>query len=173
MHSYLIGEEAFRPLLCLHIRKGDYKMNEFIKEKIDFNSKKRMSMLKNRAKRCKCKYCGGELVVRQLSFNHIEDARIEIFCRQCDRIEFGVEPEIYANAKFYVEELDFNCYPNLDDSEKTRQMTIAKVCEILTWQNQNIGILNQDGYQIELQMNEHYIGECITLSDSDLEEEML
>ena len=146
-------------------------MNEIIKEKIDYSSQKRLEMLKQRAKRCKCKYCGGNLVVRQLSFHNLEEARIEIFCRSCDRIEFGVEPEVYLNAKFFVEETGFNCYPDLDDSERTKQMTIAKVCEIMTWENQNIGILTPDGFQVELHMNEHYIGECITLSDTDLTEE--
>ena len=143
-------------------------MNENLKEKIDFNSKKRLAMLKERAQRCKCKYCGGQLVVRQLSFSSLEDARIEIFCKNCDRIEFGVEPEVYSNAKFFVEETSFNCYPDLDDSGRTKQMTIAKVCEIMTWFGQNIGILKPEGFQVDLTMNEHYIGECITLSDSDL-----
>lgn len=146
-------------------------MHNQIKDKIAYNSKKRLEMLKKRVKRCKCKYCGGKLVVRQLAFNNIEEARIEIFCRTCNRIEFGIEPEIYLNAKFFVEETGFNCYPDLDDSEKTKQMTIAKVCEIMTWENQNIGILDLDGFQVPLQMNEHYIGECITLSDTDLVEE--
>jgi len=141
-----------------------------IKEIIDYNSKKRLTMLKERAKRCQCKYCGGNLVVRQLSFSSLEDARIEIFCKNCDRIEFGVEPEIYLNARFFVEETGFNCYPDLDNSERTKQMTIAKVCEIMTWENQNIGILTPDGFRVPLFMNENYIGECITLSDADLED---
>ena len=143
-------------------------MDETLKDKIDFNSQKRLAMLKARAKRCQCKYCGGQLVVRQLSFGSAQEARLEIFCRDCDRIEFGVEPEIYTNAKFFVEETGFNCYPDLDDSARTRQMTIAKVCEIMTWLSQNIGILTPEGFQVALMMNEHYIGECITLSDKDL-----
>ena len=47
-------------------------------------------------------------------------------------------------------------------------MTVAKLCEIMTWQNQNIGILTPEGYQIETNMNDHFIGECITFSDQDL-----
>ena len=148
-------------------------MDEKLKERIDFNSQKRLSMLKDRVKRCKCKYCGGQLSIKQLSFSSLDEARTEIFCNNCDRIEFGVEPEIYANAKFFVDETNFNCFPDLDDNDRTRQMSIAKVCEIMTWLSQNIGILKPEGFQIELMMNEHYIGECITLSDIDLKEERL
>ena len=122
-------------------------MDKVLKNKIDFNSKKRLEMLKQRTKRCKCKYCGGQLTVKQLSFSNLEDARVEIFCKDCDRIEFGVEPEIYMNAKFFVEETGYNSYPDLDDSVRTKQMTIAKVCEIMTWENQNIGILDENGFK--------------------------
>lgn len=97
---------------------------------------------------------------------------LECFCQNCDRIEFGVEPEVYENAKYFVEETGFNCYPDLDDNEKTKQMTISKLCEIITWQNQNIGILTPEGYTIPLKINAQYVGECITLSDEELAEIM-
>ena len=41
--------------------------------------------------------------MKQLVFSEYDDARVEIFCRDCDRIEFGVEPEIYEIAKYFVE----------------------------------------------------------------------
>ncbi len=150
-------------------------MNELIKtdsikEKIDSKSKKRLEMLKNRSNRCVCKYCGGKLKVRQIVFSDYADARIELFCKDCNRIEFGVESEVYSSAKFYVEETTFNCHPDLDDTERTKQMTIAKVCEIITWQNQNIGILSPEGYNIPLHMNQNYVGEAITLTDEDIED---
>ena len=143
-------------------------MSDDIKAQIDFNSKKRVATLKERSARCVCKYCGGGLRVRQILFTEYEEARIELFCKECDRIEFGVEPEIYANAQYFVEETGFNCYPDLDDNEKTKQMTIAKVCEIMTWEDQNIGILTPEGFSVPLSMTQHYVGECLTLSDEDL-----
>lgn len=143
-------------------------MNENIKKEIAFSSEKRIEMLKKRSKRCVCKYCGGSLRVRQIIFTNYEDARVEIFCKDCNRIEFGVEPEIYNNAKYFVEETNFDCFPDLDDNEKTKRMTIAKVCEILTWENQNIGILTLEGFTIPLKNNNYYVGECITIKDSDL-----
>ena len=125
-------------------------------------------MLKKRTHRCVCKYCGGKLKLRQIIFSEFEDARTEIFCSDCDRIEFGVEKEIYDSAKYFVENSRFNCYPDLDDSENTKQMTIAKVCEIMSWENQNLGFLNSDGFVVPIHANENFVGECVTLSDDDL-----
>lgn len=139
-----------------------------MQDQLTAQNEKRLSMLKDRTKRCVCKYCGGHLRLKQITFSQYDDARIEIFCEDCDRLEFGVEPEIYASAQFFVEETGFNCYPDLDDSGKTKQMTIAKVSDIITWQNQNIGILTPQGYQIPLQLNERFIGECTTYSEEDL-----
>ncbi len=129
----------------------------------------RIESLKGRTERCVCKYCGSLLRLQKISFSDFEDARVEIFCSKCKRIEFGVEPEIYRSAKFFVEELNFNCFPNLDDNENTKQMTIAKVCEIMAWENKNLGFLNQDGFQVPLNMNENMLGECIVLTDKDLD----
>ena len=141
------------------------------KKELDFKSQKRIDMLKKRTKRCVCKYCGGKLKLRRIIFSDFEDSRIEIFCKDCDRIEFGVEPEIYASAKFFVENSKFNCYPDLDDNEKTKQMTIAKVCEIMAWENQNIGSLDGSGFNIPLKLNAGFVGECVTLTEEDLEDE--
>lgn len=136
-----------------------------------YKSESRIDMLKKRTKRCVCKYCGGQLKLRQITFTDNVDARTEIFCSDCDRIEFGVEKEIYNSAKFFVENSRFNCYPDLDDSENTKQMTIAKVCEIMAWENQNLGFLDNDGFVVPIHANENFIGECVTLSDDDLAED--
>lgn len=109
--------------------------------------------------------------MRRIIFGDFEDARIEIYCNQCDRIEYGVEPEIYQSARYFVQNSGFTCYPELDDNEKTQQMNIAKVCEIMAWENQNLGMLNEDGFKIPLEMNENFLGECITLSEADLDED--
>ncbi|MBQ3119535.1 MAG: hypothetical protein IJC12_01540 [Peptococcaceae bacterium] len=142
-----------------------------LKEMIDFKSRKRIDILKKRTKRCKCKYCGGKLKLRRIIFSDYEDSRIEIYCNQCDRIEYGVEAEIYQSAKYFVENSEFNCYPDLNANEKTKQMTIAKVCEIMAWQCQNFGIMNENGFTIALKINENFVGECIILTDEDLDED--
>ena len=145
-------------------------MSDELKAQIEFNSKKRVTMLKERSARCVCKYCGGQLRVRQIIFTEYEEARIELFCKDCDRIEFGVEPEIYTNAQYFVEETGFNCYPDLDDNEKTKQMTIAKVCEIMAWENKSLGILSREGFTMPLDVNTAIVGECVILTDDDLAE---
>jgi len=144
---------------------------EQLKNKISFKSQKRLESLKKRTKRCRCKYCGGNLKLRRIIFSDYEEARIEIYCNSCDRIEYGVEAEIYQSAKFFVENSDFSCYPDLANNEKTKQMTVAKVCEIMAWQNQNLGIMDENGFCVELNLNENFVGECITLSEADLDED--
>ena len=136
-----------------------------------YKNQKRIDVLKSRVKRCVCKYCGGKLMLRRIIFSDFEDARVEIFCSACDRIEFGVEPEIYQSAKFFVENSETNFYPGLDDNEQTRQMTIARVAEIMTWENKNIGILDNNGFNIQLNYNENFVGESLNLSEDDLDEE--
>ena len=106
---------------------------------IGYQSASRLEMLRQRVQRCVCKFCGQGLYLRRIIFSDYEDARVEIFCEHCGRIEFGVEREIYASARYFVEEMGFNYYPELDDNEQTRQMNIAKVCEIMAWENQNLG----------------------------------
>ncbi len=146
---------------------------ESLQEKINFQSEKRIDMLKKRTRRCRCKYCGGKLKLKRIIFSDYEDARIEIFCDSCDRIEFGVEPEIYASAKFFVENSAFNCYPDLDNSERTKQMVIAKVCEIMAWHDQNLGIMDENGFTTKINLNQNFVGECITLSEDDLDDDLV
>lgn len=134
-----------------------------------YNSQSRLEELKGRAKRCCCKYCGGKLEVKRIVFSDHEGARIEIFCDNCQRIEYGTEPEIYQSAKYFVDEMNFNCYADLDDNEKTRQMNIAKVCEIMGWENKNLGFLTKNGFAVPLNMNSNILGESIIIDDEDLQ----
>lgn len=134
-----------------------------------YNSESRIEALKGRAKRCCCKYCGGKLEVKRIVFSDHEDARVEIFCDNCQRIEYGTEPEIYQSAKYFVDEMEFNCFPDLDDNEKTRRMNIAKVCEIMGWENKNLGFLDENGFKVPLDMNADILGEVVIIDDEDLD----
>lgn len=136
---------------------------------LEHNTSERVTMLKQRCKRCVCKYCGSDLHLRRIIFTNFEDTRIEIFCKECNRIEFGVEPEIYISAKYFVEETGFNCFCDLDDNEYTKQMTIAKVCEIITWHDQNLGFLDKQGFNVKLNMNKNFLGDCVVLTERDLD----
>ena len=140
-------------------------------ENMDYKSNSRLNMLNARTKRCVCKYCGGDLRLKRIVFSSYEEARIEIFCKECNRMEFGVEPEIYLSAKFFVEETGFDFFEDMDNNERTKQMTIAKVCEIMSWQDMNFGILDKEGFKVPLNLNSSFLGECITLKNRDIEED--
>ena len=106
----------------------------------------RTAMLDKRSERCVCKYCGGRLRIKSIAFNEIVDGRSELYCRACGRIEFGVEPEIYAAACYFVSEFDFNCFADLEDSELSKRMNVAKVCEIMSWFGRSLGLLEAGGF---------------------------
>lgn len=133
-------------------------------------SEKRLDMLKKRTKRCVCKSCGGPLSLRQLDFNEFEDARIEIFCDRCDRMEFGTEPEIYSSAQYYVDEFHINQYPDLGNNQMTRKMSIANICDIMSWGLQNMGYLTREGFKVKPEMEGKLLGECIILNDEMADE---
>lgn len=134
-----------------------------------FNTSSRMQELTGRVMRCCCRYCGSPLELKRITFSHFEDSRIEIFCTRCSRIEYGVEPEIYQSAKYFVEHFDFNWYTYLDDNAQTKQMTIAKICDILSWQNRQLGFMDNNGFKVPVQMQRDWQNESMTISDEELD----
>ena len=137
-------------------------------------SEKRINELKSRSKRCVCKYCGGKLKVRLLDFGDIETANLEIFCENCDMIEYGVEPQIYRNAVYFVDNLGFNAYQDRQDADSSRRLSIGKVCEIISWHERQIGILDENGYKVELNDNNELLdcadGSIIVVGEKITEE---
>lgn len=127
-------------------------------------------MLKGRSKRCCCRYCGGALELKSILFSEFIEARVELYCPQCDRIEFGVEPQIYQSARYFAETVGYNCYPELDANESTKRMNIARLCDIMAWQDQHLGIITDEGFCHPVKLSRHFLGECTLLSDEDLEE---
>lgn len=132
-------------------------------------NKARTKELLERSQRCVCKYCGGSLEVRTIVFNEILDARTELFCTHCDRVEYGVEKELYQSAKYFVDTFEYNCFPDLDETALTRQMSVAKVCEIMNWAVKNLGFLDQHGFCVPLNIQTGLVGECLHLNDAELE----
>ena len=133
-----------------------------------YHAENRIVMLKERTERCVCKYCGSPLELRRVIFHDIDEARIDIFCSECDRIEFGVEPEVYMSACNFVDNLEFDYYMNFDNNEKKRQMNVAKVSEIMSWCCKNIGILNREGFTIPLNAVESDKAECLVLTSEEI-----
>lgn len=131
----------------------------------------RVDTLKQRAGRCCCKYCGGTLSLKRLIFSDFTDARVEIYCEHCERIEYGVEPEIYKSARNFVDNLGFNYYTDMDQNAQTRRMNIAKVAEIMAWGYRNTGLLNDDGFTVPLSYKDTMMEQCLVITDDMLRAE--
>ena len=129
----------------------------------------RLKELRARTARCCCRFCGSPLEIRKIIFTGY-DSRIEIFCSECNQIEYGTEPEIYTSAKYFVESMGFNYYTDLDDNEQTKKMNIAKVCDIMSWENKHLGFLNSDGFAVPLAINATVLGNVLVLNEDELEE---
>jgi len=140
---------------------------------INFREQKEQSVriqeLRDRAARCRCRYCGHPLTLRKITYAAYDEAKIELFCEQCNRIESGAEPEIYKIAEYYVDAMKYDHFPNLDNSFRKRRMNISIICDILTWGFKNSGLLDKDGFNVKLNLDEDLMGEAFSLSDSYLE----
>ncbi len=110
--------------------------------------------MKSRSERCCCRYCGSKLAIHVVIFNQYGGAGAELYCPNCNKIEFGTEPAIYTAAKDFVDEMDFSHYFNLEDNERTYQLNIAKVCDILSWGGKSLGWLDKNGLKYPTENNE-------------------
>lgn len=128
----------------------------------------RIERLKKRAEHCCCRYCGGELHVRQIIFHTQAEARIELYCDQCAKIEYGVEKAIFEGAKAFVNSTEFNYFPSLDDSEQRLQMNIAKVCSLTNWQLRFLGLVDDEGFKVPIEKNLFDDDQCTTFDQSNL-----
>lgn len=131
---------------------------------------KRLQELRERSVRCCCRFCGGKLEIRKIVFAGY-DARIEIFCSECDRIEYGIEPEIFQSAQYFVESMKFNYYSDLDDNEQTKKMNIAKVCDIMAWENKHLGFLKTNGFAVPIQLDSTILGNVLVIDEDILAQE--
>lgn len=131
----------------------------------------RLAELKIRTKNCCCRYCGGELKLRRILYGNVKEGRVEIFCSECDRIEYGVNKEIYHVAKYFEDEFQLNLYPANDDTVRTYQMNVAKLCDIMAWGCKNLGLLDYDGFKVPVDISNSILGEEIILYDKDLNTE--
>lgn len=126
--------------------------------------------LRQRVNRCVCRYCGSELILRRISYGNAEEGRLDLFCPSCDRIEYGVEPEIYKIARYYVEEMGFDYYADLDDSVRKDRMNQAKVCEMMQWCCKNLGLLDNQGFRTKVVLDALFSGKDLELSETYLKE---
>lgn len=130
----------------------------------------RITELKERAARCVCRYCGEKLSLRKITYAAYDEAKIEVYCEKCDRIEYGVEPEIYQVAKYFVDEVGYDHYPSIDNSVRKSRMNTAVICDIISWGFKNTGLLDKNGFKTELDLNAGVLGEALLISNTALNE---
>lgn len=140
---------------------------------IDFGAKKkeqgdRLDYLRNRVQRCVCRYCGNKLSLRKITYAAYDEVKIETYCTHCDRLESGVEPEIRQLAEYYVDEIKYDHYPNLDDSVSKRRMNIAAVCDVFSWGYKCAGILKENGFIEGVNFDFNKIQDNLLISDKIL-----
>ena len=65
--------------------------------------------------------------------------------------------------------MQFDYYPELDPSTSKRRMNIAVVCDIISWGFKNAGLIDDNGFTVTLNVDEHALGEATVLSKTQLE----
>ena len=110
----------------------------------------------------------GEIVIDSQRKNELKERVNRCLCSYCKRIEYGIEPEIYQAARYYVKTLRFDYYPDLDDSERKERMNVAKISEIIQWGLKNLGLLTVQGFNGVVQMDAALIGQDVLISEQEL-----
>ncbi len=136
---------------------------------ISYNAQGRAEMLKGRLQRCVCRYCGRPLHLKRIIFSEFDDARVELYCEQCRRIEFGVEPELYHCAQYYIHMLADAQASASGEEQSPLQANIAKICNLLSWSLKNLGLLNQYGFKVPLDMELTLLNKVSLFSAADIE----
>ena len=131
--------------------------------------KNRTEVLKSRKFHCCCKYCGSDLELQRLVFSEDDNARAELYCPICEKLEFGVEKEISAAAEYFVDEMEFQCYSDIENIPQQRQMTIAKVVEIISWGFVTLGYLSETGFIYPVKTLEQLLHEWLNVKKEDLQ----
>lgn len=148
----------------------DTKKDKWLTFRMDENEEQvEAERLKKRVRRCRCSYCGGDLELRKLTYSSYDISKLEIYCNHCKRIEYGVEPEIYEVAEYYVDELSFDYYKDLDNNIRKREMNIAKISEIIDWGCRNLGLLTEDGFVVPLDLKSELLGEALMIENEKLQ----
>lgn len=99
----------------------------------------------NRASRCVCKQCGQPLTPSTIIYNKYGGEGLDLYCPNCQMIEYGTEKEIYALAAKFIDKFEFNYYLDMEENGRNERLNIAKICEIVGWVFKNIGLLDKNG----------------------------
>ena len=109
--------------------------------------------MRQRCDRCVCKMCGSTLEMRVIIYNKFGGEGMEMYCPNCKRIEYGTEREIYQLAKEFVENVEFDYFPEMEEGTRNYQLNIAKVCEILGWSLRKTKMIDEYGVKEQYKNN--------------------
>lgn len=101
--------------------------------------------LTKRQQRCVCRQCGSPLEIRMIIFCQYGGQGLELYCPKCERIEYGIEKELYTLADQFISDNEFNYYVDMAEDERNLQLNRGKIGEIFAWLFKNIALLNEAG----------------------------
>lgn len=101
--------------------------------------------MKKRLTHCVCKMCGSELEIRVIIYNKYGGQGLEMYCPRCQRIEYGTEKEIYRLAKNFVENIEFDYFPDMEEGKRNFELNVSKVCEMLSWSLRKLNVMDEHG----------------------------
>ena len=130
----------------------------------------RVEHLKERAKDCCCSYCGGDLAVRRILYQTTAEYRIELYCDNCEKIEYGVPRALYDSAKAAIERLGFNYYPETQEGVTRNQMNIAKLSTLTAWQLRYLGMADDERLKAGAEGSAQSMDASTIVSEDDLDE---
>lgn len=130
----------------------------------------RVEHLKERAKDCCCSYCGGDLAVRRILYQTTAEYRIELYCDNCEKIEYGVPRALYDSAKAAIERLGFNYYPETQEGVTRNQMNIAKLSMLTVWQLRYLGMADDERLKAGAEGSAQSMDASTVVSEDDLDE---
>ena len=130
----------------------------------------RVEHLKERAKDCCCSYCGGDLAVRRILYQTTAEYRIELYCDNFEKIEYGVPRALYDSAKAAIERLGFNYYPETEEGVTRNQMNIAKLSTLTAWQLRYLGMIDDERLKDAAEGSTQSMDTNTIVSEDDLDE---
>ena len=92
-----------------------------------------------------CKHCGGKLSTSLVIYDIYGGVGVELYCPRCEKNDFGVEPEVYALAEYFVQNFQFNYFLDMEENDLNEQLNIAKIADILSWLLKSLDLLDSCG----------------------------
>lgn len=85
--------------------------------------------------------------------------------------EFGIEPELYRLAKYYVQDIGFDYYPEIEEGPTKEKMNVTKMSEIINWCCYNLGLIDDNGFTIPLKVKKQLLGSSSVFEAEEFEGE--